>query len=115
MPGTRNPAAALAAHDEGAATDAESQAALGPFIERIQCLRPRRATTAFTDRALLRELASRLQPATDTPRTRTQRLAASDPGAATGSLRWCGASPLARKHAKWRERQRSKPKPANAV
>jgi len=83
----------------GDAVNAQLQARLGPLVERVWWWRLPRALTAFTCNALFLELVARLERARLSPPTSAKRATAKP-------LRWCGASPLERKRAAWRERRR---------
>lgn len=94
-------AAATAARGDVAA-NAQLRTAFGRFIERVGSLRRPPALTAFTSPALFRELVARIERARLAPRT---SLGTSSRRAKPA--RWCGASPLERKRAAWRERRRA--------
>jgi hypothetical protein len=76
---------------------------LCPSIEHVAAIRLPKKRTAFTDAALRLELVARIESARPAQSTRSS--------AAVGArgakpARWCGASPLERKRAAWRERRR---------
>lgn len=89
---------------DDAAADAQLRAALAAFIERQSSLRPR-APTAFTSPALLRELMTGLERARLARHVSPPQPTPS-PGVGAKVARWCGASPLERRRAAWRERTR---------
>jgi len=85
------------------ADDTPLHAVLGHLIGHARSLRLPRALTAFTDATLLRELVARVIRGRASPESAPLT---SSPASTTRPRRWCGASPLARKHAAWRERRR---------
>lgn len=106
MHGIHSVGSAPTAADDHVAVDTRVRAAFGPVIERVRSLRLPRALTAFTSQALLRGLVAQLEQARLSPHPPLERAASSRSGVVAKPARWCGASPLERKRAAWRERRR---------